>query len=162
MTIISWVVGAIAVLLIAGLLAGRAGMLSGPEPTGLGIHNGRLKGLSPTENCVSSQAAMYPDHPQREYASVEPIALHVDGPTTIAKLVKVVAAMPGSTLVVSDADYLRAQFTTRWLKFVDDVEFWYDPGSQAIQVRSASRIGRKDFGVNRRRVETIRTAVAAS
>ena len=42
------------------------------------------------------------------------------------------------------------------MRFVDDVEFWYDPATQAIAVRSASRIGRKDFGVNRARIEAIR------
>ena len=42
------------------------------------------------------------------------------------------------------------------MRFVDDVEFWYDPAGQAIAVRSASRIGRKDFGVNRARIEAIR------
>jgi len=53
-------------------------------------------------------------------------------------------------------DYLYARFETQLLRFVDDAEFWYDPAAQAIQVRSASRLGRKDFGVNRARVEAIR------
>ena len=42
------------------------------------------------------------------------------------------------------------------MKFVDDTEFWYDPAAQVVQVRSASRVGRRDFGVNRARVESIR------
>jgi hypothetical protein len=49
------------------------------------------------------------------------------------------------------------QFQTPWLKFVDDTEFWYDPAAKVVQVRSASRVGRKDFGVNRARVESIRS-----
>ncbi|MER2506834.1 MAG: DUF1499 domain-containing protein, partial [Azonexus sp.] len=46
--------------------------------------------------------------------------------------------------------------------FVDDVEFWFDPVTGTIQVRSASRIGRKDFGVNRQRVERLRARLAAA
>ena len=48
------------------------------------------------------------------------------------------------------------------MRFVDDVEFWADPSSGVVHVRSASRVGRKDFGVNRARVETIREQLAAS
>lgn len=159
MAILYWVVGVICVLVLAGLLAGRVGMLSGTEAAGLGVRDGRLKGLSSTENCVSSQASLYPEHPQRQYAEIAPIALLGDGPATIARLVEVVQAMPGATIVVNDSDYARAQFTSRLLKFVDDVEFWYDPAAQVIQVRSASRVGRKDFGVNRQRIEAIRSAL---
>ena len=159
MAILYWVVGVICVLVLAGLLAGRVGMLSGTEAAGLGVRDGRLKGLSSTENCVSSQASLYPEHPQRQYAEIAPITLLGDGPATIARLVEVVQAMPGATIVVNDSDYARAQFTSRLLKFVDDVEFWYDPAAQVIQVRSASRVGRKDFGVNRQRIEAIRSAL---
>jgi uncharacterized protein (DUF1499 family) len=48
------------------------------------------------------------------------------------------------------------------MKFVDDVEFWYDPAARVIQVRSASRVGEGDLGVNRKRIEALRAALAAS
>ena len=48
------------------------------------------------------------------------------------------------------------------LRFVDDVEFWVDPAAGVIQVRSSSRLGRKDLGVNRARVERIRAAWAGA
>ncbi|MEO8279777.1 MAG: DUF1499 domain-containing protein [Ideonella sp.] len=162
MSLIYWTVGIFSVAALGVVLAGQAGLFSGTEPSGLGVHDGRLKGLSSTENCVSSQASLYPDHPQRQFADIAPIALRGDGPATIARLAQVIKSMPGSKIVVSDNDYLRAQFTTRLMKFVDDVEFWYDPAAKAIQVRSASRVGRKDFGVNRQRVEAIRSALLAS
>ena len=63
--------------------------------------------------------------------------------------------------VESRGDYLYAQYTSRLMKFVDDVEFWFDPAAGVVQVRSASRLGEKDFGVNRARVESIRQALAA-
>jgi uncharacterized protein (DUF1499 family) len=70
--------------------------------------------------------------------------------------------MPGARVVEERDDYLRAEFATRWLGFVDDVEFWADPAAGVIQVRSASRLGRKDFGVNRERIEKIRSRWAAT
>ena len=68
---------------------------------------------------------------------------------------------PGIEVVEQRPDYLYAQAQTRWLKFVDDLEFWVNPASGVIELRSASRIGRKDFGVNRQRVEAIRAAYLA-
>ena len=81
---------------------------------------------------------------------------------TIAKLKQVVAAMEGAEIVQSDTDYLYAQYTTRLMKYVDDVEFWYDPTASVIQVRSASRVGRGDMGVNRARIEAVRAALATA
>ena len=65
-------------------------------------------------------------------------------------------------IVKSEADYFYAQYTTPLMKFVDDVEFWYDPVAQVVQVRSASRIGQSDLGVNRKRIEAVRAALASS
>jgi len=74
----------------------------------------------------------------------------------------IVQATAGAEVVQSDPGYLYARYTSRLLKFVDDVEFWFDPASNVIQVRSASRIGRSDMGVNRKRVEAVREALAQS
>ncbi|MDP2415874.1 MAG: DUF1499 domain-containing protein, partial [Hydrogenophaga sp.] len=54
-----------------------------------------------------------------------------------------------------------AQAQTRWLKFVDDMEFWVNPAGGVMDVRSASRLGREDFGANRKRVEELRAAYLA-
>lgn len=146
---------------IAVVAAGQAGLLRGKAPDGLGVKDGRLKRPSTTPNSVSSQADLYPDHPMRSYASIAPLPAGPDGAAALGRVRQVVAQMPGATVVTAQGDYIYAQFETRWLKFVDDVEFWYDPQAQALQVRSASRIGRKDFGVNRARIEAIRAALAA-
>jgi uncharacterized protein (DUF1499 family) len=113
-----------------------------------------------TPNSVTSQAALYPEHPMRDYARVEPIALQGSGPQTIERIRRVVEAMDGGKVVQVNSGYLYAQFTSRMLKFVDDVEFWSDPQAGVIHVRSASRLGRKDLGVNRARVEAIRARLA--
>jgi uncharacterized protein (DUF1499 family) len=71
-------------------------------------------------------------------------------------LLTVLKSMPGVTIVDAKPDYIYAQSQTKVLKFVDDVEFWVNPAKSVIDVRSASRLGREDFGVNRARVEAIR------
>jgi uncharacterized protein (DUF1499 family) len=65
-------------------------------------------------------------------------------------------------VVKSEPDYLYAQYTTPLMKYVDDVEFWFDPANAVVQVGSASRIGKSDLGANRKRVEALRAALAAS
>jgi uncharacterized protein (DUF1499 family) len=67
----------------------------------------------------------------------------------------------GARLTHQTDGYVRAEATTRWLRFVDDVELWLDPATGLVHVRSASRLGRKDFGVNRARVEALRAAFLA-
>jgi uncharacterized protein (DUF1499 family) len=60
---------------------------------------------------------------------------------------------------VTDTDtYLRVECMCAILRFVDDVEFYFDGNARVIHVRSASRLGKYDFSVNRKRVETIRAA----
>jgi len=72
-----------------------------------------------------------------------------------------VEGMPDSKIIRHDATYLYAEFRTRRMRFVDDVEFAFDQNAGLIHVRSASRLGRRDFGVNRARVEAIRARIQA-
>lgn len=155
-----WVGIAVVGLPVAVLAAGQFGLLRGKTPDNLGVRDGRLKRPSFTPNSVSSQADLHADHPMRELARIAPLPAGADGPAALTRLRRVVEAMPGATVVEAQPDYLYAQFETRLLRFVDDVEFWYDPAAQVLQVRSASRVGRKDFGVNRQRIEAIRAALA--
>ena len=143
------------------LLAAQLGAFSGTAPDNLGMRDGKLRAPSKTPNSVSSQADLWPQHPMQDYARIAPLALRGSGPETIARIRRIVEAMPGAKVVQARDDYLYVQFTTRWMKFVDDAEFWFDPAANVIQVRSASRVGRKDFGVNRARIDAIRQALAA-
>ena len=111
---------------------------------------------------MSSQAGLYPDHPQREFSSIAPLALRGDGPATIAKLKTIVQNTANATLVESAPDYLYAQYATPLMKYIDDVEFWFDPASNSIAVRSASRLGQRDLDANRKRIEAVRAALAAA
>ena len=153
----------VAVLATFLWVAGQTGLLAGTPPSDLGVRDGKLARPSATPNSVSSQAGLWPEHPQREYADIAPLALlRGDGPATIARLKTLLATEPGATLIDSRADYLYVQYTSRVLKFVDDVEFWFDPANKVIQLRSASRIGHSDRGVNRQRIEALRQRLAAS
>jgi uncharacterized protein (DUF1499 family) len=149
--------------IVLALVAAQVGLLSGQRPGDLGVKDARLKPPSVTRNSVSSQAALLPDHPQRAYAAIDPLPFKAGGAAASMKALEaVLGAMPGTTIVEQRPDYLYAQVQTRWLKFVDDVEFWANPASNAIELRSASRLGREDFGVNRQRIEKIRAAYLAA
>jgi uncharacterized protein (DUF1499 family) len=149
-------------MLVLVLLAGQAGWLAGKAPSRLGLVEGRLKPPSKTPNSVSSQADLWPDHPMREAARIAPLPVRGDADVEWARLHKTIVAMPGARIVQNEADYLYVQFRTRWLKFIDDAEFWLDRAAGTIHLRSAARVGRKDFGVNRKRIESLRAALATA
>lgn len=158
---ILWILAATIVVL--GLLliaAGQLRMFSGRQPNNLGVKDGKLKPPSRTPNSVSSQADLHAGSDRRvDYARIDPLALQGDAAATMAELEAVVAAMPGAKIIERRDDYLYAQFTSRLFRFVDDVEFWASPTDKVVHVRSASRVGHGDRGVNRARIEAIRAAM---
>jgi uncharacterized protein (DUF1499 family) len=158
MLILKWFVIAVVLLVVVAVAVGQLGFLQGTPPDDLGVREGKLKPPSMTENSVTSQAALYPDHPQRKYAEIAPLPVKGEGPVSIAQIKAIVEGMDGAKVVKSEPGYVYAQFTTRLMKYVDDVEFWFDPAANVIQVRSASRVGRGDMGVNRKRIEAVRAA----
>jgi len=154
--------GTIVIALVAlALGAGQGGLLAGTPPTDLGVQGGRLKAPSNSANSVSSQARLWAGHPMQQGAQIAPLPLRGTPAEAITRLRAVVQAVPGAEVVTQRDDYLYVRFTTRWMGFVDDAEFWADPATRAIQLRSASRLGESDLGVNRARVERIRTALGA-
>jgi uncharacterized protein (DUF1499 family) len=144
---------AIAVVLV---LAGQFGFLQGQAPSDLGVRNGRLKPPSDTPNSVSSQADLYPKHPQREYARIAPLSYTGMSEQAMDKLAGILRSADHCVIVTQQPDYLYAQCSTALLRFTDDVEFWLDRTAGVIQLRSASRLGRGDLGVNRARMEKTR------
>lgn len=132
------------------------GLLSGKRPARLGIEGGRLLPVSERYwNAVSSTAS-------GDYHRIAPIAGGRDPARRFAALKAVVARHPGATIVTADGAYLYAECSTPLLGFVDDVEFLLVPDEGVIHVRSQSRLGRKDFGVNRKRIEAIRSELDLS
>jgi uncharacterized protein (DUF1499 family) len=127
-------------------------MFAGKRPQNLGYQAGRLAPCKRSPNCVSSQA-----DPQDERHYIAPIALKGNASgNVIAAVRKAVESMPRTTVVQLEPGYLYAEFRSKLMGFVDDVEFLADPARGVVHVRSASRLGRRDFGVNRSRVEKLR------
>ena len=145
-------------LAVAAVLAGaRFGLFAGQRPHDLGVADGRLKAPAVTPNSVSSQTALHPGHPQADYARIAPLALRGQPPAAAMRaLAGLLRTTPGITVIVARDDYIHAEARTPWLGFVDDLEFHAAGDAAAIDLRSASRLGRKDFGVNRRRIEALR------
>ena len=150
---------AIAIIALALFVAGQVGLLRGKAPADLGLTDGKLKRPSKTENSVSSQAAQWPDHPRLAYALIEPLTYSGSGAEAMKRLAAMLNAMPRTSIVSNQPDYIYAQCSTQLLKFTDDIEFALDEAASVIHVRSASRLGQKDFGVNRARVEAIRASM---
>ncbi|MHC4845229.1 MAG: DUF1499 domain-containing protein [Planctomycetota bacterium] len=113
--------------------------------------DGRLPDCPGSPNCVTTQAGELPPLP-------------FDGPPAdaMARLRAIVEAMPRATVVESDDTYLHAEFRSAVFRFVDDVQCLLDEQAGVIHVRSASRVGYSDLGVNRRRVEALRAAWSAA
>jgi uncharacterized protein (DUF1499 family) len=124
---------------------------AGDRPTNLGITAGQLAPCPATPNCVSSQAT--------DAHRIAPLADAGDGAAAIAKVKQAIATLPGSKIITSADNYVYAEFTSGLMGFVDDVEFYADEAAGVIQVRSASRLGESDLGVNAKRVEAIRSAM---
>jgi uncharacterized protein (DUF1499 family) len=132
------------------------GLFAGTPPADLGAKDGRLKPCPRSPNCVSSQAER-----ADETHAIAPLAFKGDPAGAWRALRDLVAGWERAKVVAEHDGYLRAEFATRVMGFVDDVEFLLDPGARVIHVRSASRLGRRDFGVNRERVEAVRSRLAA-
>lgn len=137
------------------VVAGQLGLFAGRPPVDLGVREGRLKPAPSTPNCVNSQS---PD----AYSKIAPFAYTGDGKAALARLHSLVAALPAAKVIDVRADYVYAEFTSKWLGFVDDVEFYLDEKAGVIHVRSASRLGHGDHGVNRKRIEAIRAALGGT
>jgi uncharacterized protein (DUF1499 family) len=86
---------------------------------------------------------------------MDPIRYQGSAEDARQRLLGIIRTFPRTTLIQKNGDYLKTQFRSAIFSFVDDVEFEFDDCSKLIHFRSASRLGYYDFGVNRRRMETI-------
>jgi uncharacterized protein (DUF1499 family) len=129
------------------------GACSGRRPETLGVTDGKFAPCPDSPNCVSSQSDD-PDH------VIEPLRYEGTPQAAREQLLSVIRKMKRVNIIIEQEHYLRVEYTSAVFRFVDDVEFFFDPSKKLIHVRSASRIGYSDLGVNRQRVEQIRTAFA--
>ena len=126
-------------------------MFSGKRPDNLGVKDGRLATCGRRLNCVSSQAD--PGDAQRYVA---PVPFKGGAAEAIAAARRAVESMARTRVVRAEGNYLHAEFRSKLMGYVDDLELTYDAQAGVLHVRSASRLGRRDFNVNRERVEALR------
>ena len=131
------------------------GLFSGRRPNDLGVRNGLLKSALPSPNAVNSQAT-------GGYHQIAPLRYNGTSEPAMAALKSVIESTPRTSIVEERADYLYAEFTSKVIGYVDDVEFYFPSNERVIHARSASRLGYSDFGVNRKRIEDIRAKLAAA
>jgi uncharacterized protein (DUF1499 family) len=140
---VTLLISALLLLLILFMFASRA-----PRPASLGVKNGQLSPCPPSPNCVCSQGAD-PAH------FIEPLRYKKSPAEAMADLKQVLARQKRVTIIATNDSYLYAEFRSQRFRFVDDVEFLIETNG-VIQVRSASRVGHSDLGVNRKRIESLR------
>lgn len=131
-------------------------MLAGKRPANLGVKDGRLASCGRRLNCVSSQA-----EPADAQRFVAPLPFKGSAVEAIAAARRAVESMARSRVVRAEGGYLHAEFRSRLMGYVDDVEFTFDAAAGVLHVRSASRLGRRDFNVNRERVEALRARIVS-
>ncbi len=127
-------------------------IFSGTKPDNLGVNNGKLVDCPNSPNCVSSQS---PTSDETHF--IQPLKYTSTTEKALADLKKVIESEDRTKIISESSDYLYAEFKSALMGFVDDVEFYLDSSTNTIHVRSASRLGQSDLGVNRKRIETIRT-----
>lgn len=119
------------------------------SPKNIGLINGNLHPCPNSPNCVSSKSK------DKKHA-IDPIKYQGEVKIAKDKLKSVLTSLPRTKIITEDDLYMHAQSTSLIFRFVDDSEYLFDDKNKLIHVRSASRIGHSDFGVNRSRIESIR------
>lgn len=116
-----------------------------------GMINNKFKPCPKTPNCVSTMA---PKEDKKHF--ITPISYNSSQEEAVEKMIQIINSLKGTTITVKDINYIHAIFSTKLLRFKDDVEFYFDDSSKIIHFKSASRIGSSDLGTNRKRMEKIK------
>jgi uncharacterized protein (DUF1499 family) len=123
------------------------------RPTNIGLieepSGKKLTKCPETPNCLSSHYPEDKDH------YVEPLAYKMPKSQAKELITSIIKKTPAAKLITNEPNYIYAEYTSALFKFVDDVEFDFSQDN-VIHLRSASRLGRKDFGVNSKRIEEIK------
>lgn len=123
----------------------------GRMPDGLGADQGLFAACPNKPNCVSSFA-------RDEDHQIDALSIEAEGSAEAMwkGLQLILEEAPGVEIVTSSQNYIHAVYTSSLMRYRDDVEFLLRLGENEIAVRSASRVGYGDMGVNRNRIEAIR------
>ncbi|NCO73931.1 MAG: DUF1499 domain-containing protein [Cyanobacteria bacterium] len=125
--------------------------IEGKIPTNLGVKDGKLSPCPVTPNCVVSENA-------DSTHSILPLSYEGDRNEAYNNFLKILSVVPETKIIEQKEDYIRTEFRSKIMGFVDDGEFYFPSDKNVIEWRSSSRLGESDLGVNRRRLEQIRLA----
>lgn len=125
---------------------------AGKRPVNLGVSDSGLAPCPPSPNCVSSDA-------RDSNHAIPPFQLEVSPAAAWPVVHELVSGLPRVQIVEATDVYLYAECKSRLIGFVDDLELHLRPAEGVIAVRSASRVGHSDLGVNRRRLEDLRAVL---
>ncbi|MGH4123952.1 MAG: DUF1499 domain-containing protein [Clostridium sp.] len=143
MKILSTVIGAMAVIVIYMLVKNNL------TPKNLGVNKGKLAQMPNKPNAVSSET-------EEKDKKVEALVFKGNLKNSKDMIIKVIENYGNAKIIKKETNYIYAIFTTGIMKYHDDVEFYFDESKKLIQIRSASRIGYSDMGLNRERYNKLR------
>jgi len=147
-----WFVVIVGGLVLMGLVVSIVmAVLSQQQPSNLGLQNGRLKACPDSPNCVCSESNSQSD--------AEHFIQAMTGNAQTWVQLQQVLLKQGGDIQITTGDYMHVTFNSAVFHYVDDVEVRFDKINSRIYLRSASRVGRSDFGVNRKRIENIKKAL---
>jgi uncharacterized protein (DUF1499 family) len=124
---------------------------SGTPPKNIGVNDKRLAPCPSSPNCVGSFEA---ETDEEHY--LKPFSIDSSPENAWQALTSAVKQNRSAKIISMQDTYIRAEYTSTFFRFVDDVEFFLIPEQRTVHLRSASRLGRSDFGVNRKRLEKLR------
>jgi uncharacterized protein (DUF1499 family) len=140
---------AIVAVVITAVLAILARVVK--SPANLGVRNSKLAPCPNSPNCVSTQSKD-PRH------QIDPIPYTTTPEEARIALLRIIRSMERSEIVIENPTYIRAEFRTKGIGYVDDVELYLDQEAGVIHFRSSARLPYWDWGFNRKRMEQIRAA----
>jgi len=141
---------------LAVAIGAPLGLFSGSRPTDLGLAGGQLRGGDGRPNWVSSQV------PPADAHRIAPLPAAGNPGLAWRALEAAVRTEPGARVITAGPGYLHAEFASTVMGFVDDAEFALDREAGLIHVRAGARLGIRDFGVNRDRIERLRSRLSAA
>lgn len=142
------------------LIAGATACNAATTQNAFDPATGQFVACPDSPNCVSTQTP----GDDKEHA-IAPLSYTGSAIAAKERLITVMNEMPRTTVITDEAveggHYLHVEFRSFLFRFVDDVEFFINETTNSIDFRSASRVGYSDLGVNRKRMEEIRTKFQA-
>lgn len=146
-----WTAGSVSMLGLVGTLGMAIMARLVTRPDNLGVENGQLAPCPNTPNCVSTQLAPPEQH-------MAPIPFSGSAEEAQDRIRAILEEMPRTEIIEDEDGYIAAVVRSQMFAFPDDVEFVINDDLKVIHFRSASRLGRGDMGVNRKRMEDFREA----